>query len=187
MTKMTKSNYLPVTVRCHNARQVSLIGPLPPPHLSATSDRSLIKQPLAAAANLCGICHTDAACLSGRLLELRLNRGKEIFNLIVAPWHQSESVWYIKKKCGRTSTIMPFIATPAEIQGCFCLNNSLWGYAKILNRGPSAEHTWSWTWAVLTTRGQLDSWFSLLLTDGTYVTPTCAVDLKSGCKVQIYA
>ena len=69
---MAKHNSLHVTERCHTVRQgatsVSLVGHLPWPHLRTTSDRQLIREHLAVVANLCGICRSDDARLSGIFL-----------------------------------------------------------------------------------------------------------------------
>lgn len=66
---MAKHNYLYVTERCHTVRQrataASLVGHLPWPHLRTTSDRQLIREPLAVVANLCGICRSDDTSLFG--------------------------------------------------------------------------------------------------------------------------
>lgn len=70
-TKMTNHNYLYVVPHeqalGQGATSVSLAGHLPWPHMRATSDRQLIRGPLAVVANLCGICRSDDTSLSSTL------------------------------------------------------------------------------------------------------------------------
>lgn len=47
------------------AISVRLVGHLPRLHLRTTSDRQLIREPLAVVGNLCGICRFDDTSLSG--------------------------------------------------------------------------------------------------------------------------
>lgn len=69
-TIMTKcSHYINATERCCRVRQgatsESLAGHLPQPHLRTTSDKQLIRQPLAVVVTLCGICRSDGITWSG--------------------------------------------------------------------------------------------------------------------------
>ncbi len=76
-TIMAEHSYLNVSERRHAVRQgatsVSLIGHLLWPHLRTTSDRQLIKEPLAVVANLCSICRSDDTCLSGSFFNWNRN------------------------------------------------------------------------------------------------------------------